>query len=130
MPNVSMIKTCHGAPGVRRKFQLAFDPNVRHMSNQTDSEIRSQCALSQKSGIRMAVRDGNIADHRWWRRRYQTSETVHLHAEQQTPRVCLLACCFVPTDLVNLFRQTIKIQTVASLKKQDWTNDHVDLTII
>ena len=63
-----------------------FDSHQGHMSERYFRSNRPGyphpvSSELKNSGIRVAVRDCNVTEHRWWRPPYQTGKTVHVHAK-------------------------------------------------
>ena len=65
-------------------------------SNPIDQDIRTQYALTGKSGIRVAAGDCSVTERRQWRPPYQTGKTVYVHAKHSNTEVICLR--FVPWD--------------------------------
>ena len=63
-----------------------FDSHRGHMSERFFRSNRPRYPHSvsselENSGIKVAIGDSSITEHRWWRPPYQTSKTVHVHAK-------------------------------------------------
>ena len=61
------------------------DSHWRHTSERFFPSSRPEylhpvCSELENSGIRVAIGDCSVTEHRHWRPLYQTSKTVHVHA--------------------------------------------------
>ena len=63
-----------------------FDSHQGHMSERYFRSNRTGyphlvSSELENSGIRVAVSDCSVTEHRWWHPPYQTGKTVHVHAK-------------------------------------------------
>ena len=109
-----------------------FDSHRGHMSERffrsnRPGYLHPVSSELENSGIRVAVGDCSVTEHRWWRPPYQTGKTVHVHAKHYThnedgrtvPGVC--GNCSVPLSHSGNVVTRIGIHT--------YTHTHTELII-
>ena len=76
---------------------LGFDSHRGHMSEQFFRSNRPEYLHSvspelENSGIRVAVGDCSVTEHRWWHPPCQTGKTVHVQAKHEDGYTVLGVC--------------------------------------